>query len=36
VALRDSRKYRALDPRRIRASEKAVVVELEKEMPGCR
>jgi tetratricopeptide (TPR) repeat protein len=36
VALRDSRKYRALDPRPIRASEKAVVVELEKEMPGCR
>jgi tetratricopeptide (TPR) repeat protein len=35
-ALRDSRKYRALDPRPIRASEKAVVVELEKEMPGCK
>jgi tetratricopeptide (TPR) repeat protein len=36
VALRDSRKYRALDPRPIRASGKAVVVELEKEMPGCK
>jgi hypothetical protein len=36
AALRDSRRYRALDPRPIRASEKAVVEELEKAMPGCK
>ena len=34
--LRDSRKYRALDPRPIRASEKVVVEEIEKALPGCR
>ena len=34
--LRDARKYRALDPRPIRASEKVVVEEIEKALPGCK
>lgn len=34
--LRDARKYRALDPRPIRESERVVVEELEKALPGCK